>query len=482
MKIRPDTGLTFDDVLLVPKRSAIKSRSAVSTATMLTPQIQLQTPIVSANMDTITEAPMAIAMARTGGIGIIHRFMDTEQQIKEITRVKRSTGITIANPLTCNLNDSIQTAINIMDESHVGGLLILDKNQKLLGIVTNRDVLFAADKSLPVSRVMTPAEKVITAPPGTSLAEAEKILYHHRIEKLPLVDHENKVVGLITSLAIVKTQRYPSAAKDSKGQFRVGAAIGVQNADRDRAGACIDAGVDVLVLDIAHGHAEHAMEMIRWLKKNHSSTPVIAGNVATAEGVYDLADAGADAVKVGVGGGSICITRVVTGFGVPQLTAVADCAVAGHKLGIPIIADGGIRNSGHITMALAAGASTVMLGSLLAGTDETPGTSVVRQGKRYKVVRGMASLSANIERQKVDSKNKPKEHDWDKVVAEGVEAVVPYRGSVTEIIYQMVGGVRSGLSYAGAETIEQLWKNAEFIRITQAGRRESGAHDVNVLD
>jgi IMP dehydrogenase len=481
MKIRPTVGLSFDDVLLVPKFSAIRSRSAVNTSADLVKGIRLHIPILSANMDTITEARMAITMAQQGGIGILHRFMSIADQAEQVERVKRAESMVVEKPITIRLQSTVAEARQKMAESDVGGLLVVDGENHLLGLITNRDVLLAQDAEEPILTVMTPKERLITAGPDEPLDSARHTLYKHRLEKLPLVDGEGRVAGLITAQDIIKIQQHPNATKDSRGRLRVGVALGVRSDDIQRAEACLNAGADVFLVDIAHGHSNHTIRMVERLKKRWPQVPVIAGNVAAPDGVRDLAAAGADAVKVGVGAGSICITRVVTGFGVPQLTAVAECAEVGHQLGVPIIADGGARTSGDLTKALAAGASTVMLGSLLAGTEEAPGAPVVRDGRQYKVVRGMASLTANVERRRLDADAVIREEDWNEIVPEGVEAFVPYRGEVADVLHQLVGGIRSGMSYAGAETIEQLWKNAEFIQITAGGLRESGSHDVNRL-
>jgi IMP dehydrogenase len=481
MKIRTEIGLTFDDVLLVPRRSRIRSRSAVDTSTWLTPSIRLSIPLISANMDTVTEAPMAIAMAQAGGIGILHRFMPVERQAEAVRRVKRAESFIVENPVTILPDLSLEQARQRMLESAIGGLVVVDEEGRLLGILTKRDVLLAQDPEATVGTLMTPREQMVVAPEGESLDEARLTLHSQRIEKLPLVDGDNRVRGLITAQDIIKIQEHPHATKDSKGRLRVGVAIGVRSSDIDRAGACIEAGADVLVVDVAHGHADHVIEIVKKLKENFPKVPVIAGNVATREGVCDLAEAGADAVKVGVGSGSICTTRIVTGFGVPQLTALLDCAAEGHKLNVPVISDGGIRTSGDLTKALAAGASTAMVGSLLAGTDESPGASVIREGRRYKIVRGMASLTANVARKEIEIQGEVEPDEWEKVVPEGVEAMVPYRGGVEDILHQMVGGLRSGMSYAGVETLPDLWEAAEFIRITTAGERESKPHDVRLL-
>ena len=481
MKIRPETGLTFDDVLLVPKRSNIHSRGAADTSTWLTPDIRLAVPIVSANMDTVTEANMAIAMAQIGGIGILHRFMSIDKQAEWVHQVKRAESFVVEDPITVLVTATLTEARSLMSETHIGGLLVTDGENRLLGMLTARDVLFAPGEAAFVKDVMTPRERLVVASADESLDDARLTLHVHRLEKLPLVNGADQVVGLITAQDIVKLQEHPRATKDSKGRLRVGAAVGVRPDDLDRAAACVEAEVDVLVLDVAHGHMERVIEALAALKKAFPATPVIAGNVATAEAVHDLVRAGADAVKVGVGSGSICITRIVTGFGVPQLTAVAECALAGREAGVPIIADGGIRNSGDITKALAAGADTVMLGSLLAGTDQSPGAPVIRNGRRYKLVRGMASLTANVTRKSVERGAEIEDDELVEFVPEGVEAVVPHQGDVKDILHQLVGGLRSGLSYCGACNLQELYEKAEFIRITSAGKEESGVHDVNLL-
>jgi IMP dehydrogenase len=481
MNLRSDLGLTFDDVLLVPKRSAIRSRSVVDTSTWLVQSFKLSMPIISANMDTVTETSMAIAMAQVGGIGIIHRFMPAGKQVEMVQKVKRTESFVVESPVTIPPGITLAEARTRMVESLIGGLVVVDDGGRLLGMLTTRDVLLASDLSATVASLMTPRERLIVASKDESLDAARLTLHTHRIEKLPLVDAEDRVVGLITAQDIIKLQEHPQATKDLKGRLRVGVAVGVRSSDMQRVVECVEAGADVIVIDIAHGHADHVFEMVRRCKHEFAHVPLIAGNVATASGVRDLAEAGADAVKVGVGSGSICTTRLVTGFGVPQLTAISDCAEAGQKFGIPIIADGGIQTSGDLTKALAAGASSVMLGSLLAGTEESPGAAISREGRRYKVVRGMASLTANVARKEIELQGEVDPDEWEKVVPEGVEALVPYRGSVMDILHQLVGGLRSGMSYAGASTLEDLRRNAEFIRITGAGMQESGTHDVRVL-
>jgi IMP dehydrogenase len=480
MKIRADFGLTFDDVLLVPHRSSIQSRKDVSTATWLVPGIRLNIPVISSNMDTVTETRMAIAMAQLGGIGILHRFMTIDQQADCVARVKRSESLIVESPLTIAPEVSAEQARQRMAEVDVGGLVVVDEDNYLLGIVTHRDLLLAPNDDTTVNQVMTPRERLVVASQDETVEDARRKLYEHRIEKLPLVDGDGRLTGLITAQDIVKIQKHPNATKDQRGRLRVGAAVGARLDDMERAASCLAAGADVLVVDIAHGHSDHVINMVRNLKQKFPQVPIIAGNVATAQGVQDLVKAGADAVKVGVGSGSICTTRIVTGYGVPQLTAIMDCAEVGQALKVPVIADGGIRNSGDLTKSLAAGASTVMIGGLLAGTDESPGATVIRADRRYKIVRGMASLSANIERRKLD-KNELAIEEWGEVVPEGVEATVPYKGTVVDVIYQLVGGLRSGLSYAGARSIEELWQLAEFICITPSGIQESHPHNVELI-
>jgi len=486
MKIRGTKGLTFDDVLLVPKHSPITSRQDVKTDTWLTDTIRLQVPIVSANMDTVTETPMAIAMARAGGIGIIHRFMTIDQQAAQISRVKRAEAFMVEQPYAIDHTASIAEARRLMDLHEVGGLVVTNGGELLIGLLSRRDILLAADDQAPVSSVMTRPEQIISATPNTTSEEARDLLHKHRLEKLPVIDAEGRLVGLITAQDIVKHQLYPAATKDSKGRLRVGAAIGVKPNDLQRAKALLAAGADVLVVDIAHGHADHCINIVKDLRQNFPEAQIIAGNVASRDGARDLVLAGANAIKVGVGPGSICTTRIVTGFGVPQLTAIMDSVAGIVETGqnIPIIADGGIKVSGDMVKALAAGAATVMVGGLFAGCEEAPGATVIRNGQKFKVVRGMASLGAAMGRKATEGsaeESAESQEDWEKVVPEGVEAVVPYRGRVDELIYQLVGGLRSGLSYGGARTIDELQQNAEFIEITPAGIRESHSHDVSKI-
>jgi len=491
MKIRKTKGLTFDDVLLLPKRSSIASRKDVDTGTMLTEKIPLCIPIVSANMDTVTEASMAIALARVGGVGVIHRFMTIEQQVKQVEKVKRAEGFIIEKPYTIEVESSIYQALSMMKSRGVGGLIVIDSKGKLVGLVTHRDVAMAPGINAPVSSVMTPVKKIIYARPDISPNEAKAMLHEHRLEKLPVVSEDGTLIGLITAQDVLKREHHPHATKDGRERLRVGAAIGVGESELERAKALTSAGADVLVLDIAHGHADHCINMLKTIRKTLPDVQIIAGNVASSDGAVELARAGANGIKVGIGPGSICTTRIVTGFGVPQLTAIMDSVEGLRTAGlekIPVIADGGIKTSGDMVKALAAGACSVMIGSLFAGCDEAPGSPVIRDGQKVKVVRGMASLGAAIGRKATeendlgnDDESAESQEDWAKVVPEGVEAVVPYRGNVSEIIYQLVGGLRSGLSYGGAKNIRKLQENAEFIEITPAGIRESNYHDVGKL-
>ncbi|MCE2505758.1 MAG: IMP dehydrogenase [Nitrosopumilaceae archaeon] len=471
-------GLTFDDVLLVPKYSDITSRSQTDLSTKLSRNITINIPFVSANMDTVTESSMAATMARAGGIGIIHRFLTIQEQANEVLKVKRSGSVMIENPYSISSDKSIQDALDYAENKEISGLLVVDSNSKLIGIVTERDLLFAGSNGT-IADVMT--KDVVTAKPGVSLDDAKDILHKHRIEKLPIIDDSGIIKGLITSKDITNNTDYPNASKDKKGRPLVGAAVGVKGDFLERSESLLDAGADVLVVDIAHGHSENAISTIRNIKKAFPNCELIAGNIATAQGAEDLIKTGVDAVKVGVGSGSICITRVITGSGVPQLTAVMDCAKIGNDHGIPIISDGGTRTSGDATKALAAGASSVMVGSMLGGTDESPGTVLTKNGKRFKVYRGMASLAASIGRKSKETGSISLDDDLNDYVAEGVEAMVPYKGTVTDILKQLAGGVRSGLSYCGAHTIPQMQENAEFIKMSRAGFAESQPHDVSLM-
>ena len=430
-------------------------------------------------MDTVTESGMAVAMAREGGIGIIHRFLSIEDEVKEVQKVKRSGSVMIENPYTIRPDQTVSDAINYAQEQGVSGLLVTDSELKLVGILTDRDLIFETDLSKLVKDVMT--KDVITAKPGISLEDAKELLHKHRIEKLPLIDDSKHVKGLITSKDITNIENFPAASKDKKGRPLVGAAVGVKGDFMERAESLLEADADVLVVDIAHGHSENAINTVHHIKKAFPDSELVAGNVATAKGAEDLIKAGVDAVKVGVGSGSICITRVVTGSGVPQLTAVIDCAKVGKDNDIPIISDGGTRNSGDATKALAAGASSVMIGSMLGGTDESPGSLLTKNGKRFKVYRGMASLAASLGRKSKETGYVSLEDDLNDYVAEGVEAMVPYKGSITDILKQLTGGIRSGLSYCGAHSIPQMQENAEFIKMSHAGIAESQPHDVSLM-
>jgi len=430
-------------------------------------------------MDTVTESSMAIALAREGGIGIIHRFMTIQDQVDEVLRVKRSESVMIEQPYTIPIDSTIKQAKKMMQDYGVSGLLV-EKDKKLVGIVTKRDILFERNFENNVSEVMS--KDVVFAELGTTIDEAKKILHKNKIEKLPIIDKDEHIVGLITSKDILKMEQYPNASKDKKGHLMAGAAVGVKGDYLERTEALLEAGADVIVVDIAHGHSENAINCVRQIKKAFKNCELIAGNVATGNGAEDLIKAGVDAVKVGVGSGSICITRVITGSGVPQLTAIVDSVQTANNYDVPVISDGGIRNSGDVTKALAAGSSSIMIGSLLGGTDESPGKTLVKNGKKYKIYRGMASFYASLGRryreegaQVVDS------DDLNDYVPEGVEAMVPYKGSVVEIVRQLVGGLRSGLSYCGAKNISEMQKNAEFIRITSAGYIESQPHDVSLM-
>jgi IMP dehydrogenase len=477
-------GLTFDDVLLVPKYSDISSRRDVSTATRFSRDIKLGIPIVSANMDTVTESRMAIALARLGGLGVIHRFMSVEDQVNEVSKVKRSEGILIEDPITLSPDKTVREAWNLTESNDIGGIVVVDAERRVLGLVTRRDMALEDNEDRKISEVMTPRKELITAPPGVTMERAKELLHQNRVEKLPIIDGRGRLAGLITSKDILKRRRFPSATKDEKGRLRVAAAIGVKGDHMERAKRLVEVSVDALVVDIAHGHSAHAIETVREIKKKLGAVDVVVGNVATAKATHDLIQAGADGVKVGVGSGSICVTRVVTGFGVPQLTAIIDCCDAAREQGVPIIADGGIRNPGDVTKALAAGASTVMVGSLFAGTEESPGPTILRDGVRYKLTRGMASLASTIDRRIRESTDVTRDESAlieeviEENVPEGVEGLIPYKGQAEEVVKQLVGGLRSGMSYCGSRTLRDLCRKAEFVRITEAGFKESLPHDI----
>ena len=466
-------GLTFDDVLLIPAKSDV-TPNMIELKTNLTKTITLNTPIMTAAMDTVTESKMAIAIAREGGIGIIHKNMTIEQQVDEVDKVKRSENGVIVNPFFLSPVDSVRDADALMGKYKISGVPIVE-NGKLVGIFTNRDLRFISDPAQKIGEVMT-KENLITAPVGTTLQGAQEILRKHKIEKLPLVDENGFLKGLITIKDIEKSVQYPNTARDKSGRLLCGAAIGITPDVLERAGALIKAQADVLVLDSAHGHSKNIMVPLDKVKNAFPDIPVIAGNVATAAAAEDLIKAGADAVKVGIGPGSICTTRVVAGIGVPQITAIYDCACAAAKYGVPIIADGGIKYSGDIVKALAAGANTVMLGSLLAGCEEAPGDVEIYQGRSFKVYRGMGSLAA----MKKGSADRYFQEKDKKLVPEGVEGRVPYKGSVADTIFQLVGGIKSGMGYCGSQTIPVLQEKAQFIRITGAGLKESHPHDIYI--
>lgn len=474
-------GLTFDDVLLIPKRSPIISRSQTLLKTRLSRNITLNIPLVSANMDTVTESSMAIALAREGGIGVIHRFMTIEDQVDEVLKVKRSESVIIEQPYTISSDKTALDASKMMQECGVSGLLVMKENNgELAGIITRRDIMFLDFMNTSITEVMT--KDVVTVKTGITIQEAKEILHKHRIEKLPVVDNSKKIIGLITSKDILKMERFPLASKDKKGRLLVGAAVGVKGDYLERAEALLEAGADAIVVDIAHGHSNNAINTVNMIKKAFPKCELIAGNVATGEGAKDLIKAGVDAVKVGVGSGSICITRIVTGSGVPQLTAVIDSVKVANEFDIPVISDGGIRTSGDAIKALAAGASSVMVGSIFGGTDESPGKTIVRHGKKFKMYRGMASFYASLGRKyREEGVEVIDAEDPNDYIPEGVEAMVPYKGSVTDIIKQLVGGLRSGLSYCGAKDIQQMQINAEFVKITPAGYIESQPHDVDLM-
>ena len=466
-------GITFDDVLLIPAYSQVVPNQ-VNLNTNLTKKIKLNIPFMSAGMDTVTESRMAIAMARQGGIGIIHKNMSIEKQAEEVDKVKRSENGIITDPFSLSPDHTLQDAEDLMHKFRISGVPITE-GRKLVGIITNRDLKFEEDFSRPIRECMT-SENLITAKKGITLDEAKKILAKSKKEKLPLVDDEGNLAGLITIKDIEKTIKYPLSAKDSQGRLLCGAGVGITANVLDRVGALVDAKVDVIVLDSAHGHSENVLRCLRMIKEKYPDLDVIAGNVATGEGTEALIEAGADAVKVGIGPGSICTTRIVTGIGVPQITAVMDAYAVAKEYGIPIIADGGIKYSGDITKALAAGGSVVMMGSIFAGCDEAPGAFELYQGRKYKVYRGMGSIAA----MENGSKDRYFQENAKKLVPEGVEGRVAYKGTVEDTIFQLIGGVRAGMGYCGAENLEKLRDTARFVKITPAGLRESHPHDIQI--
>ena len=466
-------GLTFDDVLLIPGRSEVLPKD-INVSTRLTRNINLEVPLMSAGMDTVTEIKMAIALAREGGIGILHKNMSIEAQARMVDRVKRSEHGVITDPFFLAPDNKIQDALDIMEHYHISGVPITE-GKKLVGIITNRDIRFETNFTQSIKNVMT-SKNLVTAPVGTSMENAMEIHRKYKLEKLPLVDDEFNLMGLITIKDIEKSYKYPNSAKDNRGRLIAGAAVGIAKDTMERADALKAAGVDVIVVDTAHGHSTNVINMVKKIKQKYPELDLIAGNVATGEATEALIQAGADAVKVGIGPGSICTTRVVAGIGVPQITAVVDCSEVARKYDIPIIADGGIKYSGDIAKAIAAGADVVMLGSLFAGTEESPGDTVIYQGRSYKVYRGMGSLGAMAQ----GSSDRYFQEDAPKLVPEGIEGRVPYKGYVSETIFQLIGGLRAGMGYCGVKTLQEMQTKTKFIRITNAGLTESHPHDVSI--
>ena len=471
-------GLTYDDVLLLPNYSEVLPRE-VSTQSYITKKIKINVPIVSAAMDTVTESALAIAIAQNGGIGMLHKNMSIERQADEVRKVKRSESGMIQDPVTLGETATLADALKIMKEYKIGGIPIIAKDNKLLGILTNRDIRFQKDIKLKVTSVMT-STNLVTAPKGTDLKKAEQILQKHKIEKLPVVDAKGKLTGLITYKDIQKFKNFPNACKDEHGRLRVGAAVGVTADTMDRVKALVNAGVDVIAIDTAHGHSKGVITMLKTVKKAYPNLQVIAGNIATAAAAKALAKAGADAVKVGIGPGSICTTRIIAGVGVPQLYAVYECAKALRGTGIPVIADGGIKHTGDIAKAIAAGASCIMAGSLFAGVEESPGETIIYEGRKFKSYRGMGSIEA-MESGSKDRYFQDVEDDIKKLVPEGIVGRVPYKGTLAEVIYQYIGGLKAGMGYCGAATIADM-QNARFVRITAAGMKESHPHDIIITN
>ena len=469
-------GLTYDDVLLLPAYSEVLPRD-VDTSSFLTKKIKLNIPIVSAAMDTVTDAELGIAIAQAGGMGVLHKNMSIEQQAAEVRKVKRSESGMIQDPVTLHVGAVVADAIKIMRDFSIGGIPVIDQDKKLVGIITNRDLRFQKDMQRPIKDVMT-VDNLITAPKGTTLPQAEEILQNKKIEKLPVVNEEGHLIGLITFKDIQKFRNYPKACKDEHGRLRIGAAVGVTADTLERVEALVKAGVDVIAIDTAHGHSLGVINKLKEVKRAYPDLQVIVGNVATGEGAKALADAGADAVKVGIGPGSICTTRIIAGVGVPQLYAVFECAKALRGTGVPVIADGGIKHTGDIAKAIAAGASSVMAGSLFAGVEESPGETIIYEGRKFKSYRGMGSIEA-MEQGSKDRYFQDVEDDIKKLVPEGIVGRVPYKGTLAEVMYQYVGGLRASMGYCGAPTIEKL-QQARFVRITAAGMRESHPHDIAI--
>lgn len=467
-------ALTYDDVLIMPKRSTIRSRGFIETKTLVARGLAINIPLVTANMDTVTESDMAIAMARLGGLGVLHRFMTIEENVEEVRLVKRAESFAVENPYGMEPGATVAEARIFMEGRGVSGILVADRERRLLGVVSRRDILFEDDGNKKLEDVMTPRARLVVGTPATTLVAARSILHQHRIEKLPIVDAEDKIISLITAEDIQNQTRYPLAVKDGKGRLLVGASVGVTGDYLERAQALKEAGADILVIDIAHGHSDLMITALGKIREVVGALPLMAGNVATPAAVDDLCNAGADAVKVGVGPGTTCTTRLVTGCGVPQLQAVMSCAEAAAKHGVPIVADGGIQRSGDIVKAIGAGAHCIMSGGLFAGTTESPGEIMISGDKKFKVCRGSSSFAiAQRRKEKLQEKKK-----LDEVVPEGVESVTPYKGDVRDLVGQLIGGLRSGMSYSNARNIEELRGKADFVKITDAGRRESGTHDL----
>lgn len=467
-------GLTFDDVLLLPRRSEVLPRE-VDVSTRLSPKLKLNIPLISAGMDTVTESALAIAIAREGGIGVIHKNMSVTQQAEEVDRVKRSESGVITNPFSLTPEHHVYDAEELMSKFRISGVPIVDDNKKLVGILTNRDLRFVHDYSIKIKEVMT-RDNLVTAPVGTTLQQAEGILQKHKIEKLPLVDQHYELKGLITIKDIEKAIQFPNAAKDEHGRLVVGAAVGISKDTMERVAALVQSGVDLLVVDSAHGHHRNILEAVRSIRQAYPDLTIVAGNVATGAATRDLIEAGASIIKVGIGPGSICTTRVIAGIGVPQVTAIYDCATVARDYNVPIIADGGIKYSGDLPKAIAAGASAIMIGSLFAGTEESPGESEIYQGRRFKVYRGMGSIGA----MKEGSKDRYFQENESKLVPEGIEGRVAYKGPLADTIHQLIGGLRAGMGYCGTATLEELRNDTQFVRITGAGLRESHPHDVQI--